>query len=270
MCSVALQLIRKSKAKPAYFQISNLQIFQLNFPMCKKFFSVVCGIVLTIFSANAHALWIESNPTAKAGESHEAKIFFGEYGGSERDTVSKWFSNLQEAELWLVSPNGSKEKLATKPELTYLSGAFTPKAEGVYTLLVYLVVKDIHGTAKIEYNASAPVSVGAGAAGNTAAANSNEVSVFRDAAAKPALNKATLVTVGFKGKPSVKETVEVILPGGKEEKFTTDEKGQFSFTPTAAGKYMIEVMHNDKTPGKHNGKDYKSTWKIATELLEVE
>jgi len=213
----------------------------------------------------AHAIWIETDLNAVKGKNHTAKVFFGEYGGNERDTVANWFSDLNKLSVWLVTPGGEKKQLEAKPTLTAIDVDFTPETDGIYKLLIYHVVKDLHGKAKIEYNASATIVAGKAA---KEAANSNEVALQWNAEKAVNIHKALPLTVLVNGKPA-KEPVEIVLPGTEGQKFTSDEKGLVTFTPAKPGKYMVEIMHNDKVEGTHNDKPYTSVWKIATECIDV-
>jgi uncharacterized GH25 family protein len=225
-------------------------------------------LLISLQQTFAHAIWIESNPLAKKSVRHEVSIFFGEYGENERDTVAKWFSDLKEVKLWLVAPDGQRTALTTSDATDHLSAGFTPVSDGIYTLLIYHIVKDLHGKSKIEYNASATVAVGQHAV-NSLAFNNNEVSIFSEAGGAAKVNAPLKIQSFFKSKPSVKQKVTFVSPGGWEKNEYTSENGTVTVTPVLAGVHMIEVMYNIKEPGEHNGKPYEGTWKIATYCVKV-
>lgn len=223
---------------------------------------IACLLFITTSSLFAHAVWIETNPIAQKGIKHEVKIFFGEYGDNERDTVAKWFSDLKEIKLWLVAPDGTKSQLATSNAIDRLSATFMPQADGVYTLLIFHVVKDLHGKSKIEYNASATVTLGKQP--NSAAFNTNEVGIFSTSGGTAKLHQPFTLQSFYKGQPAAKQKLDIVSPGGWEKKLTGNDDGAVTVTPIVPGIYMAEAMINVKEPGEHNGKPYEGTWKIAT------
>ncbi|GAA4807857.1 hypothetical protein GCM10023231_41390 [Olivibacter ginsenosidimutans] len=83
-------------------------------------------ITLNIYQLSAHALWIETAQTGKTGQLQTVKLFFGEYAEGERDEIAKWNSDLASLELWLIKPDGQKEKLSTEARTSFLQASFTP------------------------------------------------------------------------------------------------------------------------------------------------
>lgn len=75
-------------------------------------------LVSTLITCNlfAHALWIETNATGKTGQTQEVRLYFGEYAQNERDELSKWRSDLKDLTLWLINPDGTKEKLSVQQD----------------------------------------------------------------------------------------------------------------------------------------------------------
>jgi hypothetical protein len=212
----------------------------------------------------AHAVWIETKPVAKKTVRHEVNIYFGEYGENERDTVNKWFSDLKEIKLWLIGPDNQRTQLNTTDATDHLNAGFIPSADGIYTLLISHIVKDLHGKAKIEYNAGATVIAGPQSAINKSVFNTNEVSIFSETGGLAKLQTPLKLRSFYKNQPSVKQKITVVAPGGWEKNVITEESGLVTITPAVAGVHLVEVMHNIKEPGDHNGKPYESTWKIAT------
>ena len=234
-----------------------------------KLFLFSCLLFAGLSKASAHAIWIETDPVAKKAASHQVKVFFGEYGDNERDTVAKWFSDLKEIKLWLVSPDGTKTQLSTSDGVNHLSASFTPKEDGVYTLLIAHVVKDMHGKSKIEYNASATVLVGKQAAANKASFNPNEISVFTETPWMAKLQSPIKLQSFYQNKPAAKQKVQVVSPSGWEKVLYSAEDGTTTVTPVFTGVHMVELMQQVKEPGEHNGKPFESTWKIATYCINV-
>lgn len=230
-------------------------------------------LVLTLFlslatnSIFAHALWIETAVTGKAGQKQTVKVFYGEYVANERDSVSKWYSDVKELTLWLVGPDQKKTQLVLTPGLNFYESSFTPDQNGAYTLVVSHEARELGGTTKYHFLASADVSVGKVLPVITQ--NSNVLKLHVDDFSTAKVNKA-LKLQAFLNNAAVKgKTVSVFSPNGWSKELTTDNNGTAEFTPLWAGRYVVEVSDTDKTAGQHYGKDYKATWKGATYSFEI-
>ena len=132
----------------------------------------------------AHALWIETKATGTKGKAQEISVYFGEFSDNDITKADKWFSDLKDFTLVVISPSKKETKLtATALENKY-QAFFTPDEEGVYTIAMHHKVKDVYGTMVLDYNSSANVTVGNAVKGNEATANTNVISVFsKDVAA---------------------------------------------------------------------------------------
>jgi uncharacterized GH25 family protein len=62
--------------------------------------------------------------------------------------------------------------------------------------------------------------------------------------------------VVFKGKPLAKAKVEVLTPSGWSREEHTGEDGTFTVALPWRGPYVLEVQHNDRTPGKRGEEAY--------------
>lgn len=230
-------------------------------------------LLLTLFlsfvatSIFAHALWIETAATGKVGQKQPVKVFYGEYADLGRDSVATWYSDVKEFSLWLVGPDNKKTQLTLSPGLNYFEGSFTPDQNGSYTLMVSHEAKELGGTTKYHFLSSASVSVG-----NVAPAlaqNDNALRLHLDDVSSLKAKKAIKMTAFLQTAAAPKKAVTVFSPVGWSKEFYTDANGAFEFTPLWAGRYVVEISDMDKTPGQHNGKDYKATWKGATYSFEI-
>jgi hypothetical protein len=228
-------------------------IFSIAFTLCSLF-------------ASAHALWIETDSRGAKGKAHSAAIYFGEYAGNERDTVAGWFSNLKDVQLFVTVPDGTKKQVALKDATDHYTGSFTPETDGAYILSVAHTVADIYGNAKIEYYATATVFVGA--ASNTALKTATHVSIV-PAAEMPQSRKETPVTVYSSGAALTAAKVVVASPEGWVKTTQSDQAGRAVFTPLGEGRYMLEAVLTDKTPGMHNGKPYQAVTHLVTHCVYV-
>lgn len=215
----------------------------------------------------AHALWIETAATGKVGQKQPVKIFYGEYADLGRDSVATWYSDVKEFSLWLVGPDNKKTQLTVTPGLNYFEGSFTPGQNGSYTLMVSHEAKELGGTTKYHFLSSATVSVGNAAP--VSSQNDNALRLHLDDVSSLKVKKAIKMTAFLHQAVAPKKAVTVFSPIGWSKEFYTDANGAFEFTPLWAGRYVVEISDMDKTPGQHNGKDYKATWKGATYSFEI-
>ncbi|WP_264536805.1 DUF4198 domain-containing protein [Flavobacterium sp. N1736] len=217
----------------------------------------------------AHALWIETKATGTKGKTQEISVYFGEFSDNDITKADKWFSDLKDFSLVVISPSKKEIKLtATALENKY-QAFFTPDEDGVYTVVMHHTVKDVYGTMKLDYNSSATVTVGNAAKGNEATANTNIISVFsKDVAAAKQKTKIN-VNALYEGAAAKEQKIKVIAPNGWEKELWSNDKGEVSFTPIWAGNYMVEFAYTEKSVGEHNGKKYDEIWKMATYLITV-
>ncbi|MFW0737042.1 DUF4198 domain-containing protein [Flavobacterium sp. T12S277] len=217
----------------------------------------------------AHALWIETKATGTKGKAQEISVFFGEFSDNDITASAKWFSDLKDFSLVVISPSKKETKLTAKALENKYQAFFTPEEDGVYTVVMHHTVKDVYGTMKLDYNSSATVTVGNAAKGNDAAANTNIISVFSKEVTAAKQKTAININALYEGAAAKKQKIKVIAPNGWEKELWSDDKGEISFTPLWSGNYMVEFAYTEKTAGEHNGKKYNEIWKMATYLIAV-
>lgn len=240
--------------------------------MKSNFFKTTIALLLVLVASPslfAHALWIETKATGTKGKAQEISVYFGEFSDNDITKAEKWFSDLKDFSLVVISPSKKEIKLDSKALENKYQAFFTPEEDGVYTIVMQHTVKDVYGTMKLDYNSSANVVVGNKLAGNEAAANSNKIGVFASDAATLAKNKKVTAIASYNAAVAKEQKVKVIAPNGWEKELWTNENGEFSFTPIWSGNYMIEFTQTEKSPGEQNGKKYAEIWKMATYQLSV-
>lgn len=62
----------------------------------------------------AHALWIETKATGTKGKAQEISIYFGEFSDNDITKADKWFSDLKDFSLVVISPSKKETKLTAK------------------------------------------------------------------------------------------------------------------------------------------------------------
>lgn len=229
-------------------------------------------LVLTLLiSTNtfAHALWIETQAVGTIGKAQSIDIYFGEFADKDITKTSKWFSDINQFSLIVITPSKKEIKITTTALEEKYQATFTPDEEGVYTIAMHHTVKDVYGTMKLDYNSSATVVVGNTTKGNDATYNSNEISVISKKASEAKLNEIVKVNALYQGQIATKQKIKVIAPNGWEKELWTNKEGEIEFTPIWSGNYMVEFAYTDKVSGEHNGKKYDEVWKMATYFITV-
>jgi len=233
--------------------------------------SVLLTLAAMFFVSNlfAHALWIETKGTGKVGQAQEVKLFYGEYAQNERDSISKWYSDVKDLTLWLVGPDQKKIKLNTVLGDNVASASFTPEKDGQYTLVVSHPARDLGGTTKYHFLTSTTVQVGKPAAVLNAEAITNELKVFPSSGTAYKVKKVVKLKALHDGASKAGATVNVFSPFGWSQVLTTSKDGEIEFTPEWPGTYVVEVTDFKKTAGDHNGKAYDAVWQGSTYSFEV-
>ena len=229
-------------------------------------------LFLMLFAAPqlfAHALWIETKATGTKGKAQEISVYFGEFSDNDITKADKWFSDLKDFSLVVISPSKKETKLTSKALDNKYQAFFTPDEDGVYTIVMHHTVGDVYGTMKLDYNSSATVVVGNKSAGNVATANNNKISVFSENADVAKKNAVINVSALYEGAIAKSQKIKVIAPNGWEKELWTNDKGEISFTPIWSGNYMVEFAYTEKSAGEHNGKKYDEIWKMATYQIAV-
>ena len=229
------------------------------------------ALLLTLCTSEifAHALWIETNGSGNIGKSHVVKLFYGEYAQNERDSVSKWYSDVKNLTLWLVGPDLKKVMLKTTLGNNVATASFIPVKGGLYTLLVSHEAKELAGTTAYNFLASATVQVGKTTQSADEKAISNELKVFPLGSGTYTVN--TTVKLKAKNKNAIvkAKTISVFSPSGWSKEITTNAAGIAEFTPVWPGTYVVEISDFQKGKGEQMGKKYEAIWKGATYSFEV-
>ena len=169
------------------------------------------------------------------GKPQEVKIFFGEYADNGITAAAKWFSDLKDFSLALIGLDRKEIRLSATAKDNYYTAQFIPPANGVYTLVMHHIVKDVYGTMKLDYNSSATVAVGNQPEGNEAAVNNNVISLFNEAAAAAKQNTAA------------KQQIKSLHPMAGARNCTATKKAAFLLRPSGP----VNTWQNMHTQTKH-------------------
>ncbi|ADY53914.1 hypothetical protein Pedsa_3379 [Pseudopedobacter saltans DSM 12145] len=233
----------------------------------KLFLLSICLLMVSDYTF-AHALWIETNTIGKVGQSHEVKVYYGEYVNNERETTDKWYSDVKNFNLYLTSPGKESIKLETIAGKDFYKASFIPEQDGIYHLTIVHTAKDLGGTTKYEFSSLANVSVGkpnmidTGTIANSLKISTANVKHFK-------VNEDIKVNASLNGEVLKNKVISVFSPSGWAKEYVTDEDGNITIKPIWSGRYVIEVSNREKVSGLHHGKDFTAAWQGATSTFEV-
>ena len=211
-------------------------------------------LVTTALAAQAHHVWLEQDAQC-------ATLYFGEFGG-----------NLREASPGLLDkfPGPVARRLGAQGE-SAVAVSKTPNGFAINT-------RAAAGESLVAEERSYPTS-------ERKVADKTQRSIYVPAARlagdlsahKPVLT-LDLVPTGtktgdaiefqafYKGQPLPKTKVEVTTPSGWAQTHHTDANGKFSTTLPWSGPYVLELAHQDATPGERSATDKYDRASYVTSL----
>ncbi|KJD32096.1 ferredoxin [Tamlana nanhaiensis] len=236
----------------------------------KKTIFAILLLVLATTKSFAHYLWVETNPYGTIGEQQDIKVYFGEYTyGVIEEVKGDAFSNVKNFTLWIVDQAGNKTQLTVTPKADHYIAKFTPKANGVYTVIlnnndidVIDYTKYDFGIFKTHYHATAKFQVGKTLTDTSA--NNPEGIVVKDVSKNP--NEVTLQVL-YKNKPLANNELQVYVSDLWSKTLHTNEQGEVTFKRPWNTKYIVETTTKEEVPGTFKGKDYEFIWHCATYCL---
>lgn len=231
-------------------------------------FFTFLAVLLCSHAGHAHALWIESSSYGTLNQSHEVKVYYGEFATDERDPVDKWYSDVKDFSLMLHAPGKEPVKLQLTNKGDHFSGSFQPTAAGTYFLSIVKAPKDLGGKTKYEFSSLVPVLVGKPVALDyNSVKNPLQIELLNTASAKKGQSVQAKITSFGKVVPQAKVSVFSTTGWGKE--FVADENGILTFDAIWSGPYVLEASTFAETAGEHEGKPYASAWQGSTTFVTV-
>ncbi|MBC9795976.1 DUF4198 domain-containing protein [Sinomicrobium weinanense] len=228
--------------------------------------------VLALQQANAHFLWLETGAKGKPGQSHEVRVYFGEYSLGQKEKTDGHFTNAEDFTLHLISPEGKKTILNRKAAADHYTASFVPKVPGVYRVVLTnnnVQVVDYTeydlGIFKTEYASVATIYVGAETSGDQKASSLSKLEIIP-------LEEGEGISLQllYDGKPLAENELKVFLPGGWEKTLHTGEDGKVSFSLPWNERYVVETSHKEQVPGTFKDKDYEYIWHFTTYSIAKE
>lgn len=226
-------------------------------------------------TAQAHFIWIETDPAAQPGRSQTVLVYFGEPHEFLREESGGRLDQHDGLRAWLVDPHGEKSEVGLKKELNRFVGAFTPQAVGRHNVVVTSPNHAVMDLTEYDRPVVKPLFYArtqglAFAAGRTSE-REKEITQFEDldivpvtkaldpvrGSIVPRVGNEVVVRVIFKSRPLTKRRVNAFGPNGWiKELQATDSWGVTSFVPLWPGRYVLVVTNDEKAPGRFGDRAY--------------
>ncbi|UZD22883.1 DUF4198 domain-containing protein [Algoriphagus halophytocola] len=216
-------------------------------------------LFMLVLGAHAHALWIHTASNSEIGKTHPYKIYYADYQENAIEPVAKWYSDVKEFELWLISPSGKKTKLEPTATETYFQGSFTPEEEGEYRMQISHTADPGESKTAYQFNAYAQIWVGKGKASTQPV---SDLALVRNA-------KSSDLQVLYKGEALPEGELAILGPDAETQELKTSKKGKVKVDLDGKGTYFAEATHTEKLP-ENDPSGLKAIWRCATQAIEIE
>ena len=222
-----------------------------------KSFCLTVILFMLVIGVKAHALWIHTSSTSEIGMKHPYKVYYADYHENAIEPVAKWYSDVKEFELWLISPSGKKTKLEPTATEEYFEGSFTPEEEGEYRMQISHTADPGDSKTAYQFNAFAQIWVGKGKA---PALPKTDLALVRNA-------KSTDLKVFYKGNALPEADIVILGPDAVSQELKTGKKGKTSVQLDTKGLYFAEATHTEKLP-ENDPSGLQAIWRCATQAIE--
>ncbi len=246
------------------------------------------GAALVLASnTDAHVVWVETEGTAAPDREQSVKIYFGEYGEFLREENGGRLDTIDGVTLKVMDAKRVVTELPLVKQGNFFEGVLASCKPGRYAVLAEQKVAEVQDLTKYDHGIVKPMfharSQFACYESGRFGEREPEVAQQFDLDVVPVskgMNLADGVTnywpggeivvkVLYKGVPLASRQVIAHAPIGWDKELHTDAQGIATFTPLWSGRYVLEVEHQDKTPGEFKGKPYEAMRHRATLSLDV-
>ena len=211
---------------------------------------LTAGLLCLPLAGKAHYLWIESEtPT-------EARVYFGEFVEDVREKAGGRLDEREKLEGKLaVADKATALKFEKKPD------HFAVKLEQPSGwLLVQDLADGVKDWTKSDIGIVKPMFYARAAVANKPAPAKSALLLD----ILPTGQDANQLRVVFKDQPLANAKVLVSAPNLWMQELKTDDAGQVKISTPFPGRYVIEVIHKERTPGEFEGKAYEAIRHRAT------
>jgi uncharacterized GH25 family protein len=246
----------------------------------------VAFVVVSPLAGDAHFIWIETEPVAQPGTSHEINLYFGEPHEFLREEAGGLLDRHDALQAWVVDPAGEKRPLMLRKERNHFHTSFTPTRPGRHQIVASnenYPLRDVDGGAtRAVFFARAQV-----LAFETGRISSRDreitevlpydiVPVTRHldpVAGTITARRGQEVAVRLlaNGQPVRQRRLQVHAPNGWiKEVSPTDAWGVTSFVPLWPGRYVVTLERDEPSGGELNGKKYLTISRRVSLVVIVE
>ncbi|MDW7692024.1 DUF4198 domain-containing protein [Flammeovirgaceae bacterium SG7u.111] len=233
----------------------------------RKIILTIGVMLFAVVQSFAHYLWIETSAKGEIGKEQEIRVYFGEYTYGVKEKIKgEAYMKVKDFTLWVVDAQGKKIRLNIEPKDDYYAAAFTPDAEGTYTVIldndkidVVDFTKYNFGIFKTHYHAVSKIQVG-DKANHTVADNAEGVAIKNISEEKGKVK----LKVFYKGKALPESEITVFVADQWSKTLETDQNGIASFDLPWKTKYVVEVTKKEEVPGTYKDVAYEFIWHATT------
>lgn len=248
--------------------------------------------ILAVFvpgPADAHFIWIETDPRGAPGKSQDVHVYFGEPHEFLREESGGRLDQHDALRAWVVDPKGEKTPLTLKKGLNRFSGTVTPRRVGRHNVIVTSDGHEVMDLTQYDRGLTKPLFYARAQflafEKGRLSEREDEIKELLDYDIVPVskgldpLTGSIVATPGSevalrlvsKGQPVARKRLHVFGPNGwVKELQPTDSWGVTTFVPLWGGRYVVVFEKEEKTAGDFGGKRYEAVSQRASFSLLVE
>lgn len=217
------------------------------------FAGLALAVLISTPAARAHYLWIESDTNA------EARVYYGEFNEGLRETAGGRLDERGTLQGWVRTAESRRAlELEKKPD----HFAATLKAADGWVL-----VEDLDGGVKDwsmhDIGIVKPMYYARAAIGNRQTGTAKPAMALDIVPAADEYGPQSL-RVFFKSKPLPKAKLNVHAPNHWSRELKADEHGVLTIETPWTGRYVLEVIYKERTPGTYRDEPYQAIRHRAT------
>src|SRR3990172_134604 len=243
--------------------------------------------ILRPITAQAHFIWIETNPKGEAGANHVVEIYFGEPHEFLREEAGGRLDQHDGIEAWALGPKKERTKIDLRKAINLFGGSVIPRNVGRYNLIAKSMGHEVQDLTPGR-GASRPLFFARtqflSFEEKRVSEREEEIKEHLDLDIIPVSKSLDslsgsiipkpgdefVVRVIFKGKPLASQRVNAFGPNGWiKELPSTDSWGVTSFVPLWPGRYVLQISQDETAPAEFKGKRYETLNYRATFTMLV-
>ncbi|MFO0705963.1 MAG: DUF4198 domain-containing protein [Nitrospira sp.] len=250
--------------------------------------SLVLACVLSTWAqAQAHFMWIETSGPAAPGKEYPLTVYFGEYAEFLREEAGGRLDTLDGVVLRVMDPQRKQHDIPLTKEQNRFAGLLPSCLPGRYAVTAYQRQASVQDLTKHDMGVVKPmfyartefVCYADGRVGERQPSPQPELELeilplshgldLAHTMLASRVGGEVVVQVLYKGQPLASRQVLVHSPIGWDKELHTDAQGIAAFSPVWAGRYVVEVEYQEKTPGQYKDRPYEAVRHRATLAVPV-